>query len=184
MSISNLIPIAAAHEFIGLRKSAVYDLIKGGQLQAEKIGSKTFITETEIARFRARERPQSAARTRRAKPSRRPDTVTPSDGNRKASFDRPFSEKLMSYQSEPARTSDRQKIELHRLDKLPQRPPRREIVRGLFAAGEVIAIAGPPGCGKSAVAVALVNAVATGHNFFGRPVPQRSGGLHRRGAVR
>ncbi|MGL4437665.1 MAG: helix-turn-helix domain-containing protein [Bosea sp. (in: a-proteobacteria)] len=53
MSLSKLIPIGEALPFIGLRKSAIYDLIKAGELQATKIGSRTFITEDEFARYRA-----------------------------------------------------------------------------------------------------------------------------------
>jgi KaiC/GvpD/RAD55 family RecA-like ATPase len=67
-----------------------------------------------------------------------------------------------------------QRIVFHRLSALPPPPKREEIVRGLFATGEVVVIAGDPGCGKSAVAVALSIAVATGQPFLGRQVMQGS----------
>jgi predicted DNA-binding transcriptional regulator AlpA len=51
MNLSKLIPISESLHFIGLRKSATYDLIKAGQLQAVKIGKRTFLDEAEIARF-------------------------------------------------------------------------------------------------------------------------------------
>lgn len=59
---------------------------------------------------------------------------------------------------------------LHRLDQLPARPRRREIVAGLIAAGELVTLSGEPGSGKSAIAARLAVCIATGEPFFGREV--------------
>ncbi len=61
-------------------------------------------------------------------------------------------------------------FKLHRLDALPERPTREEIIRNLLAVGEIAALVSPAGEGKSAVAQALVTCVAEGRPFFGRPV--------------
>lgn len=63
-------------------------------------------------------------------------------------------------------------ITFHRLDHLPAREPRTEIIAGLAASGEVVALAGAPGSGKSALATLAVRAVADGAAFLGRPVIQ------------
>lgn len=65
--------------------------------------------------------------------------------------------------------------------------PRREIVEGLLAEGELCFLTGQPKSGKSAVALALVGAVATGSNFLGRLVVQGDAvyfALERRHSVR
>lgn len=61
-------------------------------------------------------------------------------------------------------------IALHRLDALPEPPVREEIIQGLLAAGEVGALVGPAGTGKSAIAQRLAVCVAEGRAFLGRPV--------------
>jgi len=61
-------------------------------------------------------------------------------------------------------------ITLHRLDKLPKAPVREEIVQGLFAAGEIVALVGPAGTGKSAIAQRLATCIAEGRPFLGRSV--------------
>lgn len=63
------------------------------------------------------------------------------------------------------------KVVLTRWDEEPDLS-RQEIVEGLFAAGEVVLLTGKPKSGKSAVAVALAGAIATGQPFFGRSVEQ------------
>jgi hypothetical protein len=63
------------------------------------------------------------------------------------------------------------KVVLTRWDEEPDLP-RQEIVEGLFAAGEVVLLTGKPKSGKSAVAVALAGAIATGQPFLGRSVEQ------------
>ncbi|RXG93041.1 AAA family ATPase [Bradyrhizobium zhanjiangense] len=70
------------------------------------------------------------------------------------------------------RNRGRPAIALHRLDALPQPPVREEIVQGLIAAGEVVALVGPAGTGKSAVAQRLAICTAEGRPFLGRPVLQ------------
>jgi KaiC/GvpD/RAD55 family RecA-like ATPase len=52
----------------------------------------------------------------------------------------------------------------------PKRARRVEIVPGLIAVGEVVALTGPPGCGKSALACYLATAVASATPFFGRDI--------------
>jgi len=69
-------------------------------------------------------------------------------------------------------TRARPKVELHRLDALPRQEPREEIVEGLFAPGELVALIGAPGGGKSAVATLLATCVAEGRPFLGRQVLQ------------
>jgi len=61
-------------------------------------------------------------------------------------------------------------IALHRLDNLPDPPIREEIVQGLIAAGEVAALVGPAGTGKSAIAQRLAICIAEGRSFLGRAV--------------
>ncbi|GLK68965.1 AAA family ATPase [Hansschlegelia plantiphila] len=60
----------------------------------------------------------------------------------------------------------------HRLDRLPEPPIRREIVKGLVAEGEIVALVGSPGGGKSALAVLLSTCFARGDDFLGRKVEQ------------
>lgn len=62
----------------------------------------------------------------------------------------------------------------HRLNDLPRPPIRREVVTGFAAEGEVIAIVGPPGTGKSALGVLLASCVASGATFLGRQVKRGS----------
>src|SRR5690242_2585843 len=64
----------------------------------------------------------------------------------------------------------RPSIALHRLDQLPDPPLREEIVQGLIAAGEVGALVGPAGTGKSAIAQRLAICIAEGRSFLGRAV--------------
>jgi KaiC/GvpD/RAD55 family RecA-like ATPase len=59
---------------------------------------------------------------------------------------------------------------LSRLDQIPTPPRRDEIVGGLLAAGEIAALSGPPGSGKSAVATLLATCIAEGRHFLGRRV--------------
>lgn len=61
-------------------------------------------------------------------------------------------------------------IVFHRIDRLPPRPPRTEVIAGLAAGGEVVALAGAPGSGKSALAVLAARMVADGLPFLGRAV--------------
>jgi len=69
-------------------------------------------------------------------------------------------------------TRARPRVELHRLDALPRQEPREEIVEGMFAPGELVALIGAPGGGKSAVATLLATCVAEGRPFLGRQVLQ------------
>ncbi len=55
---------------------------------------------------------------------------------------------------------------------IPAPSPRREIVAGLIAAGELVAISGNPKAGKSALAVHLAACVSAGQSFLGRSVEQ------------
>lgn len=59
---------------------------------------------------------------------------------------------------------------LHKIDALPAMLPRREIVEGLLAPGEIAAVIGAPGKGKSAVLQHLMTRTAEGGLFFGRKV--------------
>jgi hypothetical protein len=61
-------------------------------------------------------------------------------------------------------------IKLHRLDALPERPSREEVIWNLLAVGEIAALVSPAGEGKSALAQALVTCIAEGRPFLGRPV--------------
>ncbi|TAM96011.1 MAG: AAA family ATPase, partial [Rhizobiaceae bacterium] len=63
-----------------------------------------------------------------------------------------------------------QRFIFHRLNSLPRPPIRTEIVSGFAAAGEMIALVGPPGTGKSAIGVLLASSVAAGTPFLGRTV--------------
>lgn len=58
---------------------------------------------------------------------------------------------------------------------LPPRPPRRDIINGLLAEGEVMLLTGAPKAGKSVIAVQLAASVSTGRDFAGRGV--RSGAV-------
>ncbi|HWK34151.1 MAG TPA: AAA family ATPase [Hyphomicrobium sp.] len=69
-------------------------------------------------------------------------------------------------------TRPRGKLELHRLDRLPARPHREEIVGGLIAAGELVALVGRPGVGKTALLARLAVDIAEGRPFLGRVVSQ------------
>lgn len=62
----------------------------------------------------------------------------------------------------------------YRLNDLPRPPMRREVVTGFAAEGEVIALVGPPGAGKSALGVLLASCVASGATFLGRQVKRGS----------
>lgn len=57
---------------------------------------------------------------------------------------------------------------MHLWGNLPEVEPRRELVEGLIAAGEVCFLTGRPGAGKSAVAAALATAVVSGRPFLRR----------------
>ncbi|MCA6099199.1 AAA family ATPase [Bradyrhizobium australafricanum] len=61
---------------------------------------------------------------------------------------------------------------LHRLDALPERPAREEVIQGLLAVGEIGAIVAPAGEGKSTVAQLLLTCIAEGRPFLGRNVLQ------------
>lgn len=61
-------------------------------------------------------------------------------------------------------------IVFHRIDRLPPRPPRTETIAGLLAGGEVAALVGAPGSGKSAVAALAARSLAEGTPFLGRAV--------------
>jgi AAA domain len=61
-------------------------------------------------------------------------------------------------------------IVLHKLDALPDRQPREEVIQGVFAVGEMGALVAPAGVGKSTVAQLLATCVAEGRPFLGRPV--------------
>lgn len=61
-------------------------------------------------------------------------------------------------------------IEFYRIDRLLPRVPRDEVIAGLAAGGEVVALAGPPGSGKSALAALVAACVAEGRPFLGRTV--------------
>ena len=63
-------------------------------------------------------------------------------------------------------------IAFHRIDLLPPRTPRSETIAGLAAAGEVVAVVGAPGSGKSALAALAARSLADGAPFLGRPVLQ------------
>jgi hypothetical protein len=65
-------------------------------------------------------------------------------------------------------------IRFHRIDALPTPPNRVEIVAGLIAAGEIIALSGEPGSGKSALAARLATSIADGLPFLGRTVTRGS----------
>jgi energy-coupling factor transporter ATP-binding protein EcfA2 len=60
------------------------------------------------------------------------------------------------------------KSKMHLWGNLPEVEPRRELVEGLIAAGEVCFLTGRPGAGKSAVAAALATAVVSGRPFLRR----------------
>jgi hypothetical protein len=64
----------------------------------------------------------------------------------------------------------RRGIKLHRLDALPERPQREEVIQNLLAVGEIGAIVAPAGAGKSAVAQLLATCIAEGRPFLGRGV--------------
>jgi AAA domain len=64
----------------------------------------------------------------------------------------------------------RRSIVLHRLDALPERPPREEVIEGLLAVGEIGAFVSQAGEGKSAVAQLLLTCIAEGRPFLGRGV--------------
>jgi RecA-family ATPase len=64
----------------------------------------------------------------------------------------------------------RRSIALHRLDALPERQPREEVIQGLLAVGEIGAIIAPAGEGKSTVAQLLLTCLAEGRSFLGRAV--------------
>ncbi len=65
---------------------------------------------------------------------------------------------------------NRRTIALHRLDALPERPQREEVIEGLLAVGEIGAIIAPAGEGKSTIAQLLLTCIAEGRPFLGRGV--------------
>lgn len=65
-------------------------------------------------------------------------------------------------------------ISMHRWGNLPAIEPRREVVEGLLAAGDVCFMTGRPGAGKSALAVALAAAVVSGRPFLRRKTKRRA----------
>ena len=62
----------------------------------------------------------------------------------------------------------RPRVTFHLLDGIPPIPPRDDIVAGLFQPGELVLLVGEPKAGKSALAVHLSRAVASGTPFLGR----------------
>lgn len=52
MEIDKLIPVSESKAYTGLNRTALYERIARGELQAVKVGSRTFISESEIRRFR------------------------------------------------------------------------------------------------------------------------------------
>jgi hypothetical protein len=58
----------------------------------------------------------------------------------------------------------------HRLNDLPRSLARVEIISGLAAEGELMALVGPPAAGKSAVGILLASSIANGRAFPGRTV--------------
>lgn len=68
----------------------------------------------------------------------------------------------------PGKSGGFDRHRLYRLDQLPARPKREEIVAGIIARGELIALTGAPGAGKTAVAVLLAGCIARGDQFLGR----------------
>ena len=52
MDLSKLIPIGRASDIIGFKRTTLYERIKRGELQAVKVGTRTFLTDREIDRFR------------------------------------------------------------------------------------------------------------------------------------
>jgi hypothetical protein len=58
------------------------------------------------------------------------------------------------------------------IEDLPPEPPVTWLVPGLIPRGHVIALAGPPGTGKSVLVADLVSAIATGGTFLGRKAIQ------------
>ena len=56
------------------------------------------------------------------------------------------------------------------LSAIGEPPPRREIVQGLIAEGEIAFITGHPKSGKSTLAVSMAAAVSTGSDFLGLPI--------------
>ena len=60
------------------------------------------------------------------------------------------------------------RVTFHLLRDVPPRPPREDIVAGLFQPGELVILVGAPKAGKSALAVHLTKAVASGEHFLGR----------------
>jgi excisionase family DNA binding protein len=51
--IDRLLSLPEASPLLGLRTTSIYAALKTGRLQAIKVGAKTLIAESEIARFRA-----------------------------------------------------------------------------------------------------------------------------------
>ncbi len=79
---------------------------------------------------------------------------------------------LTKAEEQPAGTARRRSsgVTFYRLDRRPARPPRAEIIAGLVAAGEIAALVGAPGCGKSTLAALTTICVAEGLPFLGRAV--------------
>lgn len=78
-----------------------------------------------------------------------------------------------SFRFNYAKATDRKQVVVpkfgtYRWCERPAPIPRREIVQGLIAPGEVALLTGAPGSGKSTLAVALARAVLTGTPFLGR----------------
>ncbi len=54
MNLSKLIPVGKRSQaFLGFGRSKQYEEIRAGRLAAVQIGARTFLTEDEIARYRA-----------------------------------------------------------------------------------------------------------------------------------
>jgi len=70
----------------------------------------------------------------------------------------------------PTAGLQRRAVEFHHLDAMPRLGPREEIVQGLVAPGEIVALIGSPGGGKSACTTLLACCVAEGRSFLGRTV--------------
>jgi hypothetical protein len=66
--------------------------------------------------------------------------------------------------------SPRPKLRLLSVADCAAAKPRRYIVKGIIAAGDLVLVIGPPGAGKSALVPLMTYAVALGRPVFGRPV--------------
>lgn len=57
-------------------------------------------------------------------------------------------------------------------DNIEEDAPKEEIIRGVFGVNEFSYVVGPPGSGKSAIVTDAACHVASGRDWFGRPVKQ------------